>query len=372
MNSPTNQSDQALMREVIQRVAVGPDRGRDIPLEEAEQVTQAMLEGKIDDVQAAVFLIALRMKRESLDESRGIFKALQASVETVECDLAELVCLADPFDGYVRHTPMSPFLPAVLAACGLPALMHGVQSVGPKHGVTACKVYELAGMNAFQSTHSASESLKEVGWGYIDQSQYAPELNAFSGLRDRIVKRTILTTLERLLMPIRASGKTHLVLGYVHKAYPQIYGAIAKLAGYDSALLVKGLEGGLTPALNKPLRRYVFDQECLQFIDFADASKIDSIKEVIETELFVDSTKAGELNDQNSSQNPVEHCLDTGLTALSGKDGVAKESLSLAAAQILLVRQELLNFATAVDLVNEVIDSGKALSYFNNALSSSI
>ena len=45
--------------------------------------------------------------------------------------------LADPFDGYVRNVSMTPFIPAVLAACGLNSVMHGVETVGPKHGVTA-------------------------------------------------------------------------------------------------------------------------------------------------------------------------------------------------------------------------------------------
>jgi len=249
----------ALMHKAIQSIAVGPDRGRDISQTDAEQIMGAILQGNIDPIQTAVFLIALRMKRESLVEFRGLFQGLQSEVEQVTAEVDSLTCLADPFDGYVRHIPMSPFLPAVLSACGMSVLMHGVETVGPKHGVTAHKVYKLAGLPTLENAHSAAKSIQQHGWGYLDQSQYLPSLYALLPLRDKIIKRTAITTLERLLMPVRGRDKTHMVLGYVHKAYPEIYAEVAEQAGYDTVLLVKGVEGGLTPGLSKPLRRFFTD-----------------------------------------------------------------------------------------------------------------
>jgi len=123
------------MREAIQKIAVGPDRGRDIDRADAESVMRAILAGEIEEVQTAVFLIALRMKRESLGEFLGLFDAMQDSVQTVQASVEELYCLADPFDGYVRTITMTPFIAPVLAACGLPALMargYGAQGLSPR------------------------------------------------------------------------------------------------------------------------------------------------------------------------------------------------------------------------------------------------
>ena len=66
-----------------------------------------------------------------------------------------------------------------------------------------------------------------------------------------IVKRPALTTLEVLAGPVRARGKTHLVTGYVHRAYPRIYAMLARTAGYDTTLLVRGVEGGVIPSLRE-------------------------------------------------------------------------------------------------------------------------
>ena len=65
------------------------------------------------------------------------------------------------------------------------------------------------------------------------------------------MKRPALTTLEVLAGPVRARRKTHLITGYVHRNYPRIYALLARAAGYSTALLVRGVEGGVIPSLRE-------------------------------------------------------------------------------------------------------------------------
>ncbi len=354
INSNIIGASQEAMREAIQNIAVGPDRGRDISRDLTKLVMQGILDGQINEVQTAVFFIALRMKRESKQEFLGLFDALLTSVESPIADVEEVVVLADPFDGYVRNTTMTPFIPAVLAACGYHAVIHGVESVGPKHGVTAHKVFKLAGIDTLRSADSVAKGIADVGWGYVDQSCYAPQLFALQGLRDLIVKRTALTTLERLIIPIRGRINTRLVLGYVHKAYPEIYATVAKAAGYQSVLLLKGVEGGLAPALNKPLRRFFFDGEL--------PNDIDSEKQLIESQALFNAPAAAKGVDQ--SQNAVQECLETGLNVLNGVKSIARDSLCLSSAQILNAHQADLSLPEAVEKVQRCLDNGSAKERF--------
>ena len=343
------------MREAIQNIAVGPDRGRDISRELSSQVMRGVLEGEVDEVQAAVFLIALRMKRESIEEFVGLFDALNQSIVPVTAGVDDLVLLADPFNGYVRNVTMTPFLPAVLSACGLNSVMHGVETVGPKHGVTAHKVLKLAGIATTSSAERVAGQVADIGWGYVDQSGYAPTLYALQDLRDRIVKRTALTTLERLLMPIRGRLNTHLVLGYVHKAYPEIYATVARAAGYKKVLLLKGVEGGLAPALNKPLRRFAFDGEL--------PDDIDAQKQLIESQNMFEATSAA--LSVGDAENSVDRCLEVGLQVLGGVKSVARDSLCLASAQILIAHSTNLSLREAVEKVQMCLDNGSAKTHFN-------
>jgi len=349
------------MRKAIQEIAVGPDRGRDISKEHARRVMQSILSGEEDDVQSAVFLIALRMKRESQDEFSGLLEALQNSVTPVTADVAAVHCLADPFNGYSRTVSVTPFLPPVLAANGVPALLHGVETVGPKHGVTAHKVYRLAGMNPLHSLADAAAQLGRIACTYVDQRVYAPALYHLQGLRDRIVKRTALTTLERVLLPIRGKVQTHLVLGYVHKAYPEIYTRAAEQAGYNSVLLVKGVEGGVAPALNKPLRRF--------FFDLPASGSVDQQKQIVDIQRLNLSTVAPVK--MSATEDAVEQTLQLGLDMLNGQHNMARDSLLLSAGQVLSSYLPDTSITQAVEKVQNCLDNGSALTHFEAMISNS-
>ena len=143
--TPNEMNDaEVAMRSYLQRIATGPELSKDISLEETRHGMGLILDGKADPVQAGIFLIALRMKRESDDETRGMLEAIRDVTLRLEAPVDEVLDMADPYDGYNRTLPAAPFLPPVLAACGVPAFSHGVTSVGPKFGATHSQVLQAA------------------------------------------------------------------------------------------------------------------------------------------------------------------------------------------------------------------------------------
>ena len=65
LNAPSSNSiaTQADMHNCIQPVATGPEYSKNLSFEEAKAGMELILRGEADPVQAAVYLIALRMKR---------------------------------------------------------------------------------------------------------------------------------------------------------------------------------------------------------------------------------------------------------------------------------------------------------------------
>ena len=96
------------MRSVIQRIATGPEMSKDISRDEARVAMRAILEGQVDPVQAGIFLIALRMKRETDEENIGILEALREAGETVTAGVDVLIDIADPYDGFTRPSRPHP------------------------------------------------------------------------------------------------------------------------------------------------------------------------------------------------------------------------------------------------------------------------
>jgi len=210
------------MRSYLKRIVTGPEMSKDLTLEEARDGMALVLSGAVHQAQTAVFLIALRMKRESDEENRGVLEALRAATDFATAAVHDLADVADPYDGFVHHLPASPFLPAVLAACGLPAVSHGCERVGPKFGLTPRQVLAAAGARVDLSPSQAATQIADprVGWAYVDQRTFCLPLHALGELRRLIVKRPCISTLEKLMGPVRVAGRTHLLIGYVHRGRP--------------------------------------------------------------------------------------------------------------------------------------------------------
>jgi len=354
------------MRSIIQRIATGPELSKDISLEEARLATRAILDGEVDEVQAAIFFIALRMKRETPDENRGVLDAIRAATHTVIAEVDEVVDIADPYDGYNRTLPPAPFLPAVLAECGVPTLTHGLEAVGPKYGVTHRHVLRAVGVDVDLSPEQAAGRLADpgLGWAYLDQSAFCPKLHNLVGLRTKIVKRPVLTTVEVMAKPIAGRKKTHLVTGYVHKPYPPVYAKLARHVGYDSALLIRGVEGGITPSLRQA-GRYVYYQDRgeEQAVD-VDPTSIGIDQPVRAVPLPDDLPKANRPGDEIAVAVDIEAtaqaAAQTGMQALRGEHGPSYDALVYSGALILQHLGRVPSLSAGADRVRSVLDSGKA------------
>jgi anthranilate phosphoribosyltransferase len=324
-----------------------------------------VLDGRVDPVEAGVFLIALRMKRESDDEMCGLLDAIRDATESVVAPVDELIDLGDPYDGYARSLPIAPFLPAVLAACGVPAIAHGVDSMGPKYGVTHRQVLRATRVPVDLSVQQAAARLADpaVGWAYLDQSVFCPKLHTLARLRSLIVKRPALTTLEVLASPVRARGKTHLVTGYVHKAYPRIYALLARAAGFDTALLVRGIEGGVIPSLRQE-GKYFFYKDGGGDL----AREITAAEFGLESPLRAPAIPAellGEEDDAKPPDNAAREAIaraaaEAGQQALAGEPGAARDNLIAAAALCLCHLGRQTSPLAAAQAVRRVLDDGGA------------
>ena len=152
--------------DAIKKVATGPHLSKDLSLEESREAMLEILSGEVDPVRMAVMLIALRMKRETDEENLGLLLAIQEKTGQHALEVDNVMLLSDPFNGFSRHCPIAAFLPAVMAACGLPTLSQGVYQMAPKFGVTHAQVLEAAGVNIQLTVAEAAEQLNttDIVW----------------------------------------------------------------------------------------------------------------------------------------------------------------------------------------------------------------
>ncbi len=370
--SATLSPAQANLRECIAKVATGPEYSKDISYEQAYEAMRFILSGEADPVQVAIFLIALRMKRETDEENRGILQAIVDAAEPEKVQVSELVALSDPYDGFSRSLPASPFLPAVLAAAGLPATLDGLEFVGPKFGTTPRMVLAAAGKNVDLSKAEARVQLENpnIGWAYVDQRAYCPALHDLVEFRTRMVKRTVLTTVEVLIGPLRASGQTHFMTGYVHKAYPPVYASLARQSGFDSMVLVRGVEGGIVPSLQQQGRVWTYlnkgEEQMTEVNPGVLGIQQDSRAVPIPAEI-TGSPLAKVEDAVLDTQAAAKAAAEAGLAALNGASGAMRDSLVYSGSILLHQLGKADSMESAANMIKKVLDSGEALVRFGAA-----
>ena len=368
-----NLSSEELMKSVIQRVATGPELSKNISREEAKASMDSILNREVSDIRSAIFLIALRMKRETEDENLGVQDAMNENTSQITCALDNVINIADPYDGYTRNIPSSLYVLPLLAELGFPSFSQGVESVGPKYGCTHHKILKLAGFDVLLSDKEVCDKLenKKIGWGYIDQSIFAPKLYGLKDLRSEIIKRPVITTIEVLANPIKAKN-THFVTGYVHKPYPPIYLMLARNAGFDSSIVIRGTEGGIVPSLRQKANAHFYsnkdkNDELIEIEPGKDLDINQNVRAVKIPDEFEKKTKLDKIEIKVDAKEIAKESLKLGMDALSGTAGPMRDCIALSTSIILQhVSQQ--SITDCFREINDVLDSGAALERFKEAL----
>ncbi len=103
---------------------------------------------------------------------------------------------------------------------------------------------------------------EEFRFGYVDLSQSHPALEGLRQLRTEIVKRTALSTFEKMLRPVQsAGGRDYLASGYFHRGYEIPMMTAARLGGFDKTVLGNGAEGTTLFGVHKAARLFVLERE---------------------------------------------------------------------------------------------------------------
>lgn len=374
-NTDYTVADAELMRSAIQRVATGPELSKNLSHDETRSVMHALLDGSADPVQAGVFLIGLRMKRETEDEIKGVMDALQDRTEVVKASVEEVVAVAEPYNGFNRTLQGSFFALPVLAACGVSVYSHGVESGGPKFGVNHHTIIKALGGNALRSTADAAANITDpdIGWAYLDQRNMCPTLHDLNDLRARIVKRPVLSTTEVLVCPIKGESKTHLVTGYVHKPYRDTYCMLARYVGYDSLLLVRGTEGGIIPSFRAAAHVVRYNEN----VDYdeldLDLAEIDLERTYRAADIPEDLPLAIKESDPIGRKWDIDAlsslCAEQGMDALNGKEGALLDAAIAGAVLTLWHTGKENSLVDAAKKARAAITSGAALQHLKAGLS---
>ncbi|GLJ40502.1 hypothetical protein SUGI_0835150 [Cryptomeria japonica] len=331
----------------------------------------------------AAFLIGQRMNGETDRELKAYCLAFDDELGPPPvANVKSLTHYGEPYDGNTRFFRSTLFVAAVRASYGETCLMHGVEWMPPKGGITEEKMLELMGAYTMLPPTAAVKLLEDdqVGFAYVSQREARPSLYSLIGLREHIKKRPPIATTEKVQQFVKASGREAIMAGFYHEGYEESLLMLMRRRGVDSGLVVKGEEGSLsltTKARSVNATKGLPVNHCSGFRAVAltedNATQADGVlRETFSVD--IDAADYGFQPTQTPrTDRSVAKNTELGLSALRGEKGPAYDRILLNAA----VADHLLGCSGASDMLSalerskEAIDSGRALSTLLNYIKTS-
>ncbi|NQX69317.1 anthranilate phosphoribosyltransferase [Paenibacillus alba] len=267
------------MISLLKEVGRGKRGARDLTYEEAAQAAELIITGAATQAQMGAFLVAERIKMESPDEIKAFIHALRK--RTSAYPIPGSIDCAGPYDGRTRTFIATLPTAFVLAACGLPATLHGSPSMPPKWGITLSDVLAALGVPVLAASREALISAAaRTGFLFTPTESWCPPLGELRKLRKELGLRTVFNTAEKLL---RFTEAPYMAVGVFHgTVFEKITNLLIEL-GVSQGIVVQGMEGSEDLSVDKRTRTYLI-QDGVSELFIVDPEIYELMVEVPEVE----------------------------------------------------------------------------------------
>jgi len=325
-----------MIKEAIDKVV----RKIDLTQDEMTQVFEEIMTGNATPIQIGAFIVALRMKGETVDEITAAAKVMRAKASGISFGNGVDVVDTCGTGGDVSHTfNISTATAFVLAGCGVKVAKHGNRSVSSKCG--SADVLEELGVKIDLSPDRVKACIEKIGIGFMFAPIFHSAMKHAVAPRKEIGIRTIFNILGPLSNPASA---THQILGTFKPEITETLAGVLLNLGIKAAMVVHSEDGldeisisaktKITELKNKAVKSYTVEPKDFG-LTIQDISKI-----------------KGGTKGENAK-------ITLGL--LEGQKGPARDIVLMNAGAALVVLGKAKDFKDGVKLAEEAIDSKKAL-----------
>ena len=212
--------------------------GASLTRPEAERAFDIMTSGDATPAQVGAFLMALRVRGESVEELAGGASVLRAKVLRVQAPAGTIDIVGTGGDHHGTHN-VSTATALVVAGCGVPVAKHGNRAFTSKSG--AGDVLSALGIGMDVPVPDLERSLREAGICFLMAPRHHSAMRNVAGPRVELAPtRTIFNLLGPLSNPALVARQ--LVGVYDRKWVRPMAEALGQL-GLERAMVVHGADG---------------------------------------------------------------------------------------------------------------------------------
>jgi anthranilate phosphoribosyltransferase len=212
--------------------------GRHLSGEEMEQVMRTVMTGEATSSQIGGFLIALRMKGETVEEIAAAAKVMRELATPVDVSTTHLVDTCGTGGDAAGTFNISTASAFVVAAAGGRVAKHGNRSVSSRSG--SADVLEAAGVRLDLTPEEVATCIEKVGVGFMFAPQHHGAMKHAIGPRREMGVRTVFNLLGPLTNPASAPNQ---VIGVFSEQWVEPLARVLARLGSRHVLVVHARDG---------------------------------------------------------------------------------------------------------------------------------
>lgn len=314
----------------------------DLGAEEMQGAMRTIMTGAATDAQIGAFLVALRLKGETVDEITAAATVMRELVSKVELDVDNLVDTCGTGGDGSKLFNVSTASAIVAAAAGAHVAKHGNRSVSSKSG--SADVLEAAGVRLDLSVEQVARCVKEQGLGFMFAPAHHGAMKYAIGPRRELATRTIFNVLGPLTNPASAPNQ---VLGVFSKDWLRPLAEVLRNLGSRHLMVVHSVDG-------------------LDEISIADKTYVAELKddEILEYEISPEQLGVARSSLQSLSVETAQQSLTLINQAFSDSSHAAADMIALNAGAAIYVSGVASSLQQGVEMARDIIGSGQAREKF--------
>lgn len=219
------------LKPLLAKVANGEALSR----EEARSAFSVLMSGDATPAQIGGFLMALRVRGETVDEIAGavdMLRAHMARVEDVDPEAIDIVGTGGDHAGTLNISTCTAF---VVAGCGVTVAKHGNRALSSRSG--AADVLTALGVDVDLPPHAISGVIRQAGIGFMFAPTHHSAMRFVGPTRVELGTRTIFNMLGPLANP---AGVGRMLLGVYDGAWLEALAMSLDALGARKAWVVHG------------------------------------------------------------------------------------------------------------------------------------
>lgn len=218
----------------LKEIGRGKQGARSLARGQAADLFGQILDGGVSDLEIGAFCIAMRVKGETPDEMCGFLDATHARLQRARSAVGRPVVVLPSYNGARRLPVLTPLLAGLVAARGLPVLIHGTAT-------ESSRVFVRDVLHAMDlQAADAAPVLQDAQIAFVPTDVLCPGLKRLLDARRLIGLRNSAHSLVKLMNPV--DGPAVIVSSYTHPEYAISMGQVFEQMR-ATALLLRGTEG---------------------------------------------------------------------------------------------------------------------------------